>query len=194
MIQELSVKPYVVEVVPYNPNWASLFQTEAEQIIKVLGEEVVKIHHVGSTAIPGIYAKPIIDFLVEVRHIDIIDNFNENMQTIGYEAHGEYGIPGRRFFTKEQNHKRTHHVHIFRTRDPEFQRHLAFRDYLNAHPEEAQRYSRLKQKLAHEFSKNSVSYTSGKDDFIRAVERKAIAWLATNKVGFTAETLRTQSF
>jgi GrpB-like predicted nucleotidyltransferase (UPF0157 family) len=165
-----------ITVVPYDPRWSDLFQKEADELVAILGEEVMAIHHIGSTAIPGIYAKPIIDVLVEVRDIERIDAFNPEMAKRGYLPRGEFGIRGRRYFIKGTEESRTHHIHVFQTGNPEFERHLAFRDYLRVHPDEAQAYSRLKQDLARRFPRDADSYMDGKNDWIKETERKAKAW------------------
>lgn len=165
-----------IEVVPYNPDWSNLYRVETDKIAAVLSPEVIAIHHIGSTAIPNISAKPIIDILVEVRAIEKIDEFNEKMTELGYQPKGELGIPGRRFFIKNEDSTRTHHVHIFQTEAIEVEQHLNFRDYLVAHPEEAQAYSRLKEKLAREFPEDRESYIEGKDGFIKEILQNAKAW------------------
>jgi len=165
-----------VEVVPYDPNWAESFQAEADEIRRILGQEVVAVHHIGSTAIPNLSAKPIVDLLVEVRDIEKIDAFNGKMSQLGYLPKGENGIPGRRFFIKGDEIHRTHHVHIFQTGHPDVERHLNFRDYLIAHPEDALAYGRLKQELARRFPTDIDSYVAGKDEFIKGIDRKAQAW------------------
>jgi GrpB-like predicted nucleotidyltransferase (UPF0157 family) len=165
-----------IKVVPYHPNWSELFEAEADELTAILGQEVVAIHHIGSTAIPGISAKPIIDMLVEVHDIEKIDDFNEEMIQLGYQPKGEFGIPGRRFFIKGGDATRTHHVHVFQTGNPEVERYLDFRDYMTAHPEEAQAYGRLKAQLAQKFPEDIDSYMEGKDRFIKEIDRKAQAW------------------
>ena len=165
-----------VEVVPYDPNWPMLFQSEAGQLAAILGEEVVAIHHVGSTAIAGMSAKPIVDILVEVHHIAKIDGFNNEMLKLSYHAKGECGIPERRFFVKGGDFSRTHHVHVFQIENLEIVRHLNFRDYMMAHPEEARSYSRLKEELAKKFSDDIEGYMDGKDKFIQAIDQRARAW------------------
>ena len=124
----------VIEVVPYDPQWIARFEEEANLLRPVFGEEVVAIHHIGSTSIPGMTAKPIIDILLEVRDIDCIDAFNAAMGRLGYEARGEYGLPRRRYFPKTVNGQRTVHVHTWERGDDEIKRHLAFRDFMIAHP------------------------------------------------------------
>ena len=169
-----------VEVVPHNPNWQNEFQMEAKQITSAMGEMLVAIHHIGSTAIPGIYAKPVIDMLVEVRDITEVEARSSAMELIGYEVMGEFGIPGRRYFRKEnQAGIRTHQVHTFELGSAQITRHLAFRDFKIAHPEEAQKYSELKRKLAAENPQNMDGYIDGKDGFIKEIDRRAAQWLAS---------------
>jgi len=161
-----------VQVVPHNPNWAEQFQSAAQEITAVLGPQVVAIHHIGSTAIPGISAKPIIDLLVEARDIGAVDGFNEEMVALGYQPKGENGIPGRRFFLKGTEERRSQHIHIFQTGNPAVERHLRFRDYLIAHPEEARAYSCLKEELARRFPEDIDSYMAGKGGFIKDVDKR----------------------
>ncbi len=163
-----------VEVVPHNPQWRDAFEAEAKHVAAALGENVVAIHHIGSTAIPNIYAKPVIDLLVEVRDITEVDGQSSAMESLGYEVMGEYGIPGRRYFRKDnQEGARTHHIHAFEAGSAEVERHLAFRDYMIAHPGDAQRYSELKRKLAAERPQSIDGYMDGKDGFIKEMDRRA---------------------
>ncbi|MBE9065423.1 GrpB family protein [Leptolyngbya cf. ectocarpi LEGE 11479] len=166
-----------VEVVPHDPSWRKIFDIELKQITDTLGENVVAIHHIGSTAIPSIYAKPIIDLLVEVNNIVQLDQQNSLMESLGYEVMGEFGIPGRRYFRKNnQAGDRTHHVHTFEVGSDQVERHLAFRDYMIAHPDDAQRYSELKRKLAREYPTDIDGYMDGKDGFIREMDKNAAQW------------------
>jgi GrpB-like predicted nucleotidyltransferase (UPF0157 family) len=166
-----------VEVVPHDPRWRDAFEAEARRVAAALGENVVAVHHIGSTAIPNIYAKPIINLLVEVREIAEVDGRSPAMESLGYEAMGEYGIPGRRYFRKDNEEGiRTHHIHAFENGSAEVERHLAFRDYMIAHPLEAQRYSELKRKLAEEHPRSIDGYMDGKDGFIKEVDRRAARW------------------
>lgn len=163
-----------VEVVEHNREWQNLFAMESQCVAKALGQNIVAIHHIGSTAIPNIYAKPIIDLLVEVKDINQVDQQNSRLESISYQGMGEFGIIGRRYFRKDNSSgMRTHHVHIFETNSPEIKRHLAFRDYMIAHPSEAQQYSDLKRKLAQKFPEDIESYMDGKDKFIKNIDCKA---------------------
>ncbi|GMN99368.1 GrpB family protein [Parageobacillus thermoglucosidasius] len=161
-----------VEVVPFSEQWSILFNNEAEKIKTIFGSELLSIYHIGSTSIPGMRAKPIIDILVEVKDIERVDHCNEQMSALGYRAMGENGISGRRYFRKE----RTHHIHVFETGNEHIIRHLAFKEYMIAHPEEAKAYSELKQKLSKQFPTDIESYIEGKDPFIKETEKKALQW------------------
>jgi GrpB-like predicted nucleotidyltransferase (UPF0157 family) len=166
-----------VEVVPHDPRWRDAFEAEAKHIAAALGENVVAIHHIGSTAIPDIHAKPIVDLLVEVRDIAGVDGRSAAMESLGYEVMGEYGIPGRRYFRKDSPEgTRTHHVHTFQAGSEQAVRHLAFRDYMIAHPADARRYSELKRQLAEEHPHSMDAYMDGKDGFIKEMEHRAAEW------------------
>ncbi|MFQ4144833.1 GrpB family protein [Chlorogloeopsis sp. ULAP02] len=174
-----NVNFFRVEVVPYNQNWQEVFATESKQIALAFSENVVAVHHIGSTAIPQIHAKPIIDILVEVKDITKVDEHNSAIEALGYEVMGEYGILGRRYFRKHnQAGIRTHHIHAFEVGSVQIERHLTFRDYMIAHPEDAQKYSDLKCELAKKYPDNIESYMDGKDGFITQMDIKAAQWRA----------------
>jgi GrpB-like predicted nucleotidyltransferase (UPF0157 family) len=166
-----------IRVVPHDPDWKQAFDAEAEVISQALGDVVAAIHHIGSTAIPGIPAKPIIDILLEVGDIARLDASQSALEQLGYEGLGEFGIPGRRYFRKDDaSGKRTHQIHAFQADNPGIGRHFAFRDYLIAHPEAAQAYGILKQRLALVHPNDIQSYMDGKDAFIKEHQAKALVW------------------
>ena len=166
-----------VVVVPYDPAWMIDFQTEAERIRQGLQPLAVRIHHIGSTSIPGMPAKPIIDILLEVDDILALDARTARMQSLGYEAKGEFGIPGRRYFRRNNSDGvRTHHVHAFAAEVTDVVRHLAFRDYMIAHHSEAKLYANLKCQLAARHPDDVVAYMDGKGAFITEYEARAIVW------------------
>ncbi|MGY0691844.1 GrpB family protein [Virgibacillus sp. FSP13] len=164
-----------VRVTPYNEKWPSMFTEEANKLRKIFGSEIVSIYHIGSTSVKGLKAKPIIDIMPLVKNIKSVDSFNDAMKKIGYEAKGENGIPGRRYFQKGGDN-RTHHVHIFESGDHEGERHIAFRDYLRAHPNTAKKYGDLKETLAQRFPNDIEAYIKGKEQLVLEIERQAIAW------------------
>lgn len=154
-----------------------LFAVESPLVARALGVSLAAAHHIGSTAIPGIWAKPIIDIMVEVKDIAAVDSANGAMAALGYEAMGEYGISGRRFFRKNDSAGiRTHHVHVFEAGSAGAARHLAFRDFMRAHPDAAQKYSDLKRALAAQHPHDIEAYMNGKDSFIKTMERRALEW------------------
>jgi|LakMenEpi03Aug12_release.lakeMendotaPanAssembly.Ray.scaffolds.fasta_scaffold17074_15 GrpB-like predicted nucleotidyltransferase (UPF0157 family) len=167
----LKQPPRKIEVVAYDPKWPTLFQLEAEQIKRALGPNCIEIHHIGSTSIPGLSSKPIIDILPVVRHIQEVDQATEAMRSLGYEAKGEYGIAFRRYFQKSGN-THTHHVHIFQDGDSEIVRHLKFRDWMRSHAADAKSYGQLKVELAKKFPYDILQYCNGKDAFIASIDAK----------------------
>jgi GrpB-like predicted nucleotidyltransferase (UPF0157 family) len=168
--------PIQVVVVPHDPRWVEQFREEAARVAAALGANVVAVHHIGSTAIPTICAKPILDLLVEVADVGAIDDRDPAMKALGYEPRGEFGIPGRRFFRKDDDRGiRTHHVHAFAAADAQVTRHLAFRDFLSAHPDWARRYDELKRRLVAECDGDIERYMDGKDPFIKEVDALASA-------------------
>lgn len=164
-----------VEVVSHQEEWPKMFQDECEKLLGAFGNEILNIYHIGSTAIPRIHAKPVIDILVEVKQLDRVDGCNSNMNRIGYEAMGENGIANRRFFVKG-GEVRTHHVHVFQRGNDEITRHVRFRDYMIAHPQEAHKYSQLKKRLARVFPNEMAEYIEGKNKFIREIDKRAETW------------------
>lgn len=181
-----------IRVVPHDPNWRHAFNVEAARLVQALGEPAVSVHHVGSTAIPGIAAKPIIDILLEVERIERLDRQVAELQGLGYEALGEFGIPGRRYFRKNDEHgTRTYHVHGFLAGSHGAVRHIAFRAYMVAHPAEAQAYGTLKVRLASRHPDDIAAYREGKDAFIKQRERLALEWWGKPELK-TASTPRTR--
>ena len=165
-----------VRVVPYNPVWKLEFEREADSIAGVLGDLLVSMHHIGSTAVEGLCAKPIIDIMPVVTEVEKVDDFDESFRKLGYECMGEFGIPGRRYYRKGGD-DRTHQIHIFGMADKEnIERHLAVRDYLRKHVEVAERYGALKKRLAQKFPLDIEGYCEGKDAFVKAMEVDALRW------------------
>ncbi|MBS4219932.1 GrpB family protein [Bacillus sp. FJAT-49711] len=165
-----------VIVIDYNERWPDLYKREANEILEVFKNELVNIHHIGSTAVPNLKAKPIIDIMPIVKNIDVVDQFNGKMIGIGYEPLGEFGMKGRRYFRKG-GENRTHQVHIFQADNTiEIERHLAVRDYLRSHGNEAFAYGKLKAQLAIQFPKDIEGYSLGKEEFVKGLEQRALAW------------------
>ena len=164
-----------VKVIPYCENWKHLFEEETTKLEKIFGSEILHIHHIGSTSIEGLKAKPIIDIMPVVKDINVIDHFINKMMAIGYTAKGENGIIGRRYFQKGGD-MRTHHVHIYEIGSFEIERHLAFRDFLRVHKKMANKYGDLKEKLSFRYPYDIVSYILGKEQLGSEIETLALKW------------------
>ena len=165
-----------VKVVAYNPQWDHFFQMEAKAIRRILGSELIAVFHIGSTAVPGLHAKPIIDIPPVVESLAALDARADAFAALGYEVMGEFGLPGRRYYRKGGDN-RTRQAHAFQFDNTgEIERHPAFRDYLRAHPDARDEYGRLKITLAKQYPEDSEGYSDGKHDFVRAVETEALRW------------------
>ena len=132
-----------IEVVPYDPAWPEMYEEEKRLILQILGEQLIAIYHIGSTSVPGLAAKPIIDIMPVVRDVGQIDRLQPAFEAIGYEYMGELGIPGRRYLRKGGD-DRTHQIHIFEeSNEKDILRHLAVRDYLRLYSDARKAYGRL---------------------------------------------------
>lgn len=160
----------------YSPAWPRAFAEEADRWRALLGDEMVAIHHIGSTSVPGLAAKPIIDLLPLVRAIERLDTLTPSLTAAGYVAWGEYGLPGRRLFTKDQGALRTHNVHVYQTENPEVERHLAFCAYLREHADVRTEYAALKRAVYAQHPADIAAYNFGKDAWIKRVEQEALSW------------------
>ncbi|MBK9577942.1 MAG: GrpB family protein [Fibrobacteres bacterium] len=162
-----------LELLHHNPKWADLFKAEEDLLRFVLGDVVVGIHHVGSTSVIGLMAKPIIDILLEVKAHEVLDSRGDGLIANGYTPKGEFGIPGRRFFVKGGENP-THHVHAFVEGDANIDRHLAFRDYLRGNPDVAKQYQEAKQHALAACGNDIGKYCELKNDFIQSAEAAAL--------------------
>ena len=168
---------------PYHPNWPVLFEQERRRIMAALGHIVAGVHHVGSTSIPGMPSKPILDIAVLLHNFEDGERCIESLERIGYVHLGVADdIPGDRFFGKAHTTQescsdgqeiRTHILHMYTLDSPIRQNHSLFRDYLIAHPEVAGEYACLKLNLADKHPYDRASYSAGKRSFITEVLAKA---------------------
>ena len=167
---------------PPNEAWPDAFARESSAIQDAVSDISIELHHIGSTAIPGIVAKPVIDMLGVVRSVEELDAHAHRLAALGYEALGEFGIVGRRYLRKNApDGVRTHQLHAFAVGSPEIKRHLDFRDYLRAFPVDAVAYATLKQELAERSGGDIRAYSEGKTDFIRGIERRAAEWRSAHR-------------
>lgn len=163
-------------IVEYNPVWQLLFHEETERIHKVLDTTLItRIEHFGSTAVPGLAAKPIIDLLIGVRSLSKAKQIAISpLESLGYAYWHDNPDPQRMFFVKglPPNSPRTHHIHMVEP-DSILWSRLLFRDYLRQHPDEAKNYARSKRRLANRFTSDREAYTQGKTEYIQSVMQKA---------------------
>jgi len=160
-----------VRVIEYDPRWPRLYEEEKGRIRDALGNAALDIQHIGSTAVPGMGAKPIIDIMVSVPELAAAERCVQALESLGYEFRGEAGIPGRLFFGKGT--PRTHHLHMVEQESDFWKSHILFRDLLRGHPDEARRYHKLKRQLAARFGADREAYTEGKASFVESVLAKA---------------------
>jgi GrpB-like predicted nucleotidyltransferase (UPF0157 family) len=170
-----------IEVVEYDSAWPRMFEIERDLLRRTLGGIAVAIHHIGSTAVPGLAAKPIIDILIETTDVGALDEHNTRMRAIGYEPKGEFGIPGRRYFEKGGDN-RSHHVHAFTRGDSNVRQHIAFRDCLRTNPHLAQEYGELKKRVAQACENDIERYCDGKDAYVKWIGTIAEEEKAPNRV------------
>ena len=169
-----------IVVKEYNPNYPLMFEKEMKLIIPILKDNLVDSFHIGSTAVPGLKSKPIIDIMISVNSLEEVDKKQREFENIGYEYLGEFGIKGRRYLRKGGD-ERNHQIHIFHKDDKNnLIRHLAVRDYLIAHEEIANEYGELKEKLALRFPYDIDGYCDGKEEFVRQLERDSLIWFGIN--------------
>jgi GrpB-like predicted nucleotidyltransferase (UPF0157 family) len=158
-----------VQVVPWQPCWADSFLQEATRLHSALGSAIGQIEHVGSTSIPGMIAKPIIDMLAAVGRLSLADALIPALERLGYEYRPDNPIPGRVFFALGPRTNRTHHLSLAEIGSDFWQEHIAFRDYLLANRGAAEEYAALKQRLAGQFAHDRPSYTVAKKEFISRI-------------------------
>jgi GrpB-like predicted nucleotidyltransferase (UPF0157 family) len=157
----------IVKLAPYAAEWKRLFEEEKALLETVIGQYVLDIQHVGSTAVPGMVAKPIIDIGIAVASFEEARVCIQPIEQLGYEYRGEHGIPRRHYFTK--GHPRTHQIHMNEIGSRDWENLVLFRDYLIQHPGLAEEYAALKAELARRYPTNREAYLDGKAPFIERV-------------------------
>jgi GrpB-like predicted nucleotidyltransferase (UPF0157 family) len=172
-----------VRLVSHEFRWKRLFSDEAHLVYDFLRLEELRLYHCGSTSIPGIAAKPVIDIVGSVPSLAALDEKKAALEALGYEWKGEYGIPGRRYSVLYNQEKTAGyiHLHLFEEGNPEIERHLVFRDYLRAHPEKAAAYEQEKLRLVEAGTPRS-EYTEAKAGVLSSLLAEAEAWRKTGSV------------
>lgn len=170
--------PFKVVLSPHDPRWSAMARDAGAAFAEAVGSNVVFIHHIGSTAIPGISAKPILDLIPVVRSLSELDRRRGNVEAMGYEWWDEFGLPGRRYCTKNdpRTGRRVIHLHCFEVSSNEIDRHLAFRDYLRERPDIARAYEEEKVRCRNLHPDDSHTYSDCKNEWIKTVEAEALAW------------------
>ncbi len=169
--------PKPVELVPYSAGWPVLAERELGRLVHALHGLVVEAHHIGSTAVPGLSAKPVVDLLLVVRGVAELDDREAAVRHLGYRCRGENGIAGRRYYTLDDTltGQRQFQVHCFGAGSGEVERHLAFRDYLRTHPEAARAYEAEKRRCRELHPDDSNAYCDAKASWIAGVLPLALA-------------------
>jgi GrpB-like predicted nucleotidyltransferase (UPF0157 family) len=168
-----------IVVSAYDPNWPAMFTQERAAIQDALGRSACAVEHIGSTAVPGLPSKPIIDLLVGVSNLDETQRrYVEPITALGYIYMPEYQswLPDELFFRKGPPGPWTHHVHVMALSHPRWERLVLFRDYLRAHPEAARAYADIKRGLASASNDDIAAYRNGKSAFVEATTARALAW------------------
>lgn len=153
-----------VELHPYAPDWPRHFEDEAAALRAALGADAAAVEHIGSTAVPGMPAKPVIDIAILLRDGIAPESCAVKLRAAGYAYEGEHGLPGRHFFVKGD--PATHHVHVVSPGSRHWDRWIRFRELLRRDASVRERYGKLKRRLAAKFADDRNSYTAAKDPFI----------------------------
>jgi GrpB-like predicted nucleotidyltransferase (UPF0157 family)/GNAT superfamily N-acetyltransferase len=174
MVADLAPSRY--SFAEYSPEWPAEAEREASRLRALLGDTLVAIHHVGSTSVPGLAAKPVIDLLPLARDIADIERRTALLQDAGYRAWGEFGLPGRRYFTRDRDGERTHNLHFYAAGNPDVDRHLALCAYLRGHRSARAEYEVLKRGAYAQHPADIAAYNDAKTVWIRAIEPLALDW------------------
>lgn len=165
----MSLKRGIVELEDYNPKWKKEYEIEEKLLKNVLGNKIIEIHHIGSTSIEGLKAKPIIDILIVINSLEEISEIEEMLKPYNYENRGRQGVSDRYFFAKGPDDARSHYIHFVEPNSSTYYNQIYFKRYLIEHPEYIKKYCELKQSLAKLYSNDRPKYTASKNEFITLV-------------------------
>jgi GrpB-like predicted nucleotidyltransferase (UPF0157 family) len=165
-----------IRIVDPDPGWAAAARAELDRLAAALGPVAVRLEHVGSTAVPGLAAKPILDLQLSVASLEPFSAYGDPLARLGYLFVADADMPDYLFFGRPPERPRTHHLHVCEAGGDQERRHVAVRDFLRAHPEEAAAYAELKRAVAARHPQDRFAYMSGKDGFVRELEARALRW------------------
>ena len=169
----MALQRVIVELDNFNEEWAFEYELEAKLLKEVLGDRLLEIHHVGSTSIKGLKAKPVIDILIAIESLENISEIEELLKDYDYSNRGHQGVEDRYFFAKGPEESRTHYIHFVELKNNTYYNLVLFKKYLLEHEEYIQKYCELKQELAEKYPDERKKYTAGKSEFISNVIKLA---------------------
>ena len=165
-----------VRIVDYDPAWPELAAAELRSVGDALGDVAVRLEHVGSTAVPALAAKPILDLQLSVQNVERREVYVEPLEGLGYLFVPTPESPDFHLFAKPPERPRTHHLHVCEAGSEHELRHIAVRDFLREHPDEAARYEDLKRQVVARHPEDRLAYIEGKAAFVVALEARALEW------------------
>jgi GrpB-like predicted nucleotidyltransferase (UPF0157 family) len=165
-----------IRVVDHDPEWLERAESELRRVEQALGPPAIRTEHVGSTAVAGLAAKPILDLQVSVPAIEPRAAYVESLERLGYLFVPDPDSPDFHLFANPGRRPRSHHLHVCPAGSDHELRHVAVRDFLRVHPEEAARYEALKRKLVRQHPRDRLAYIAGKDGYVRGLEARALEW------------------
>jgi GrpB-like predicted nucleotidyltransferase (UPF0157 family) len=171
-----------IRIVEHDPGWAAQAQDELRRLAEALGSEAVRLEHVGSTAVPGLDAKPIIDLQLSVAAFEPRDRYVAPLERLGYLFAPDTESPDLHFFAKPGERPRSHHLHVSEAGSEHEFRHLAVRDFLRAHADEAAKYAALKREAANDAPQDRLAYIEAKQGYVRGLEARAVKWARVRRV------------
>jgi GrpB-like predicted nucleotidyltransferase (UPF0157 family) len=170
-----------VRIVDYDSAWPVMAEHELRRIKQALGDVAVSLEHVGSTAVPGLAAKPIIDLQLSVTVMEPRELYVAPLERLGYLFAPVPESPDYHFFAKPPERPRTHHLHVCQSGSEQEFGHVALRDFLRSHPNEAACYAALKREVVARHPQDRLAYIDGKDEYVTALEQRAVTWARSGR-------------
>ena len=172
-MQNIGLKRGTVKLQKWSPSWRTYFERESSFLRKLLGDKVIDIQHIGSTAVEGLVAKPIIDMLMGVKSLEIVKGIGTLLKQNGYEYRANGSEDGQIFYVKGSEDNRTHYLHIVEVNSDNWDEYVLFRDYLLLNKKEKKAYNDIKRDLAEKHADDREMYTKGKAKFVSGIIKRA---------------------